>query len=352
MIGNEETTDRPWWRDALFYRVDVRTFADADGDGVGDLEGLRARLGYTELFGADALVLTGVPSPEGDSFTSLVDEVHQSGMRLLIAADFDPYEQDARAVLQPWLRHGVDGVHLAPRDDPDGVVRGIVDEFPERIVLGTGKGPWHLAFNLELAVTGFDPAGLPAVIDRILDGPNGAPTRQAWAMASRDAENSRTDAALTPVRSMALVQLALPGAVCLRHGEELGLPGTRPVPMPWEGGTPPFGFSPMPGDWEQIPPAWSEFTVESQLEDADSTLSLYRKAVQLRNEHSAFTGDGVEWFGAPEGCFAFRRTGHGLTCALNVSAERVPAPPGELLLSSRPLRDGELEPGTAAWLAS
>lgn len=352
MIGKQELTDRPWWLDALFYRVDVRTFADADGDGVGDLDGLRARLGYTELFGADAIVLTGVNEPTEESFTALVDEVHQSGMRVLIAADVDPAEQNPREVLEPWLRQGIDGVHLAPRDDPEGTVRAVVDEFPDRIVLGTGSGAWHLAFNLELAVAGFDSATLPAVIDRVLDGPHGPQTRQAWAMASRDVESSRNATALTPVRAMALVQLALPGAVCLRHGEELGLPGTRRIPMPWEGNQAPFGFSPLPGDWDLIPPAWSEFTVETQLEDADSTLSLYRKAIQLRNEHPAFVGDGVEWFGAPEGCFAFRRTGYGLTCALNVSADPVPTPPGELLLSSRPVSGGELEPGTAAWLAS
>ena len=47
-----------WWRDAVFYQVYVRSFADSDGDGVGDLEGIRSRLGYLELLGVDALWLT------------------------------------------------------------------------------------------------------------------------------------------------------------------------------------------------------------------------------------------------------------------------------------------------------
>ena len=34
-----DSTDRAWWWDAVCYRVDVRSFADADGDGVGDLDG-------------------------------------------------------------------------------------------------------------------------------------------------------------------------------------------------------------------------------------------------------------------------------------------------------------------------
>jgi len=49
--------DEAWWRDAVFYQVYIRSFADA-GNGVGDLEGLRNRSGYLELLGVDALWLT------------------------------------------------------------------------------------------------------------------------------------------------------------------------------------------------------------------------------------------------------------------------------------------------------
>src|ERR1700716_4098936 len=53
-----ESRGSQWWRDAVFYQVYVRSFADSNGDGVGDLEGIRARLGYLELLGVDALWLT------------------------------------------------------------------------------------------------------------------------------------------------------------------------------------------------------------------------------------------------------------------------------------------------------
>ena len=47
--------ERAWWRDAVIYQLYVRSFADANGDGVGDLAGVRARLGYLRDLGIDAI---------------------------------------------------------------------------------------------------------------------------------------------------------------------------------------------------------------------------------------------------------------------------------------------------------
>ena len=49
-----------WWRDAVLYHVYVRSFADSDGDGVGDLPGLTARLDHLAWLGVDALWLSPV----------------------------------------------------------------------------------------------------------------------------------------------------------------------------------------------------------------------------------------------------------------------------------------------------
>jgi alpha-glucosidase len=175
-------------------------------------------------------------------------------------------------------------------------------------------------------------------------------------------------------RAAALVQLSLPGAAFVYNGDELGLSNvelpewalqdpqwvrsghTQPardrarVPMPWEGDEPPFGFSSSSGSWLPMPYEWAPLTVEAQLEDADSMLSLYRQAIELRKKHAAFAGGELEWFGAPAGCFAYRRKGGGLICALNTTSAPVPLPPGEVLLSSDPLIDRQLPPDTAAWL--
>ncbi len=47
--------DRAWWRDAVIYEVYVRSFADANGDGTGDLAGVQAKLPYLRDLGIDAM---------------------------------------------------------------------------------------------------------------------------------------------------------------------------------------------------------------------------------------------------------------------------------------------------------
>ncbi|HEY3528213.1 MAG TPA: glycoside hydrolase family 13 protein [Nocardioides sp.] len=62
------TISGPWWRDAVFYQVYVRSFADADGDGLGDLPGVTSRLSYLRDLGVDAVWLTPFyPSPQRDA---------------------------------------------------------------------------------------------------------------------------------------------------------------------------------------------------------------------------------------------------------------------------------------------
>ena len=56
--GTTAKDDAAWWRDAVIYQVYVRSFADADGDGTGDLAGVRSRLPYLRDLGVDALWFT------------------------------------------------------------------------------------------------------------------------------------------------------------------------------------------------------------------------------------------------------------------------------------------------------
>ena len=67
---------RPWWRSAAFYQIYVRSFQDSNGDGIGDLQGIRSRLPYLQELGVDALWLTPFyPSPQADHGYDVADYV-------------------------------------------------------------------------------------------------------------------------------------------------------------------------------------------------------------------------------------------------------------------------------------
>ena len=63
-----------WGRDAVFYQIYVRSCADGNGDGVGDLAGIRGRLPYLADLGVDALWITPFfPSPMADHGYDVAD---------------------------------------------------------------------------------------------------------------------------------------------------------------------------------------------------------------------------------------------------------------------------------------
>jgi alpha-glucosidase len=66
--------DGDWWRDAVIYQVYVRSFADANGDGTGDLAGVRAKLPYLRDLGVDAMWFTPwYASPMADGGYDVAD---------------------------------------------------------------------------------------------------------------------------------------------------------------------------------------------------------------------------------------------------------------------------------------
>ena len=84
-----------WWEDAVVYEVYPRSFADADGNGVGDLPGLRSRLPYLADLGVDAIWLTPFyPSPLADGGYD-VSDYRAVDPLLGSMADFDALVKDA-----------------------------------------------------------------------------------------------------------------------------------------------------------------------------------------------------------------------------------------------------------------
>ncbi|MFJ3827665.1 alpha-amylase family glycosyl hydrolase [Streptomyces sp. NPDC090046] len=72
--SNVTATGGGWWRDAVIYQVYVRSFADSDGDGIGDLRGVRSRLPHLARLGVDAVWLTPFyVSPQADGGYDVAD---------------------------------------------------------------------------------------------------------------------------------------------------------------------------------------------------------------------------------------------------------------------------------------
>src|SRR4051794_3486321 len=86
---------REWWRGAVIYEIYVRSFADSDNDGVGDLRGIADKLRYVRDLGADAVWLTPFfKSPMAD-FGYDVEDYTDVDRRFGTLADFDAFAAEA-----------------------------------------------------------------------------------------------------------------------------------------------------------------------------------------------------------------------------------------------------------------
>ncbi len=120
-----------WWRDGVLYQIYPRSFADSDGDGVGDLRGLIDRLDHLEWLGVDGIWLNPtMPSPNADwgydvadyravhpdlgtlaDLEKMIAEAGKRGIRVLL--DLVPNHTSDR---HEWFRDALTGRDAAHRD--------------------------------------------------------------------------------------------------------------------------------------------------------------------------------------------------------------------------------------------
>ncbi|WP_250007380.1 glycoside hydrolase family 13 protein [Actinoplanes sp. M2I2] len=125
------SSDSQWWRDAVIYQVYPRSYADSDGDGVGDIPGIRARLAHLSALGVDAIWMSPwYPSPMADAgydvadfrdidpvfgslaeAEALIEEAHAAGIRMIV--DIVPNHISSE---HPWFKAALADPEAKERD--------------------------------------------------------------------------------------------------------------------------------------------------------------------------------------------------------------------------------------------
>ena len=259
------------------------------------------------------------------------------------------------------------------------------------------------AFNFDLLASMWDAASFREIISDNLELSRSTGSSSTWVMSNHDVirhatrlaipgygksadgfgdENSwyvqnrlnpglDLEVGLSRAKAATLLILALPGSTYIYQGEELGLhevldipsesmqdpqwhrgegklksrDGCR-VPLPWTSQGSSFGFG--AGGSHLPQPAWfSELSVESQ-QQGDTTLNLYRRAINLRKK--MLKSEDINWLKSEPGTISFERDG--LICITNFGEEEISLPAANLLISSAPLSAGKLPANATAWLSN
>lgn len=148
----------PWFRDAVVYQVYPRSFADSNGDGVGDLRGVASRIDYFRRLGVDAIWLSPFyPSALVDGgydvddyfnvdprlgtlsdFDELVNALHGAGIRLVV--DLVPNHTSNR---HAWFRQALEASPGSPERERYIFRQGINGEPPNDWQSGFGGSAWE-----------------------------------------------------------------------------------------------------------------------------------------------------------------------------------------------------------------
>ena len=147
------------WRDGVVYQIYPRSFCDSNGDGIGDLPGIRSKLDHLEHLGVDAVWLSPIfPSPMADygydvadykgvdpifgtldDFDALVADLHARGIRLLL--DFVPCHT---SIEHPWFSEHPDWYIWADGRDGGPPNNWVAAFGGSAWTWHEGRGRWYL----------------------------------------------------------------------------------------------------------------------------------------------------------------------------------------------------------------
>ena len=461
----------PWWQHSVIYEIYPRSFQDSNGDGIGDLNGIIARLDYLVNLGVDAIWISPIyPSPMADfgydvadycgidqlfgtmeDFKHLLSEVHRGGLKMILdfvpnhSSDQHPWFVESRGSLtnpkrdwylwrdqpnnwlshfggsaweldettgqyylhsflkqQPdlnwrnpdvkaamfdalrfWLRLGVDGfrvdvmwlmikddqfrdnppnpgyrlgqssnnrllpVYNCDRPEIHGLVaemRAIVDEFPDRVLIGEIYLPIqqlmmyygadlkgaHLPFNFQLLQCAWNAESLAQVIT----GYQGALPAGAWpnwVLGNHDQSRIASRVGPRQARIAAMLLLTLPGTLTMYYGEELGMANVPIAPErvqdPAEKNEPGLGQgrdperTPMPWNdsrcagfttglpWLPLGDDYTTLNVRALELDQSSILHLYRRLIDLRRTRPTLVSGKLRSVTVQSDVLRFQRVG-------------------------------------------
>jgi alpha-glucosidase len=156
--GGNLMSETTWWKRGIIYQIYPRSFQDSNGDGIGDLKGIRQRLDYLAWLGVDAIWISPIyTSPMADfgydvadycgidpifgtleDFDHLVEETHAKGLKLIL--DFVPNHTSDR---HPWFQESRSSRTSSKRDwyiwrDP-----GLDDGPPNNWISNFGGPAWE-----------------------------------------------------------------------------------------------------------------------------------------------------------------------------------------------------------------
>ena len=196
--------------------------------------------------------------------------------------------------------------------------------------------------------------------------------RRTWLLSNGTSHPLDKEAGTLTALAATMFLLALPGAMYLYQGEELGLhevtdipedeiqdpqylknnkmekgrDGCR-VPLPWSAHEVNFGFSAHRPHLPQ--PTWfAEYAVDTQINNPSSTLSTYKKALKLRKE--LLTTETMEWVESGNSQVLIFKRDNGWYTATNFQGENFELPnSAKILLSSREIKNNILPASCTVW---